>query len=393
MRMLLLTAGSRGDVEPFAVLARRARDLGHEVTLALPDNSGVNIDGIAVRSLGADFNRLVTDQGVSPLAAMRNLGTVVRPTMRAVIIESARIGLDVAPEVILAHPKVLSAPLIAGRVGATLWNVEMVPASIPTRAFPAPGTIDGSLGALNALTYRAVAGAAAMFRGEVREAAALLGDPAAVQPRGHLLPISTHILPRPADWPSSVVMTGAWTDEGGGAGDADVVRFLEAGDAVSVGFGSMVRGDAAARGAAFVRAARERGLRCLVLRGWGGADVPPELAGDDVLVVDAAAHAAVFSRVRAAVHHGGAGTTHAAVRAGAPSVVVPFLADQPFWARLLERQGLAAAPLPRRRVTTAPAGIALDEALACAAHAAEVGAAVAAEDGALRAIEVIERAG
>jgi sterol 3beta-glucosyltransferase len=60
---------------------------------------------------------------------------------------------------------------------------------------------------------------------------------------------------------------------------------------------------------------------------------------------------------------------------------------------LLERQGLAAAPLPRRRVTTAPAGIALDEALACAAHAAEVGAAVAAEDGALRAIEVIERAG
>ena len=86
MRILLVTAGSRGDVEPFVALARRAAASGHTVLVAAPDRSSVDTNGIDVRSLGVDFSAMIESQGVSPVAAMRNLREVVRPVMRGVIV-------------------------------------------------------------------------------------------------------------------------------------------------------------------------------------------------------------------------------------------------------------------------------------------------------------------
>ncbi|WP_322410378.1 glycosyltransferase [Microbacterium invictum] len=392
MKLLLLTAGSRGDVEPFAALARRAQERGHEVVLALPDNSGVDLDGIQTASVGADFQAMIAAQGTSVGQALRNFSSVVRPTMRAVIVGSARVGLDHGADAVIAHPKVLSAPLIAARLGAQLFAVETVPTTVPTRDFPAAGTVPFDLGPLNRLTYRAGGAAASMFRRELREAARVLGDPRPRAARATLLPVSPLILSRPADWPPTAHLTGAWTGRPGGRSEAAVTAFLARGPSVSVGFGSMAQGDPFARGAAFVAAARERGRQTLVLRGWGGADVPPELLGDDVLVIDGASHDQVFPRVEVAAHHGGAGTSQAAVRAGTPSVVVPFLADQPFWARTLRARGLAPGPLSRHRVTARHAGDAIDEALRCRPRAAELGPLVAAEDGTGRALELIEAA-
>ena len=138
-------------------------------------------------------------------------------------------------------------------------------------------------------------------------------------------------------------------------------------------------------------AARALGLRTLVLRGWGGADVPPHLLGDDVAVVDAAPHAAVLPRSIVAVHHGGAGTSHAAVRAGTPAVVVPFAGDQSFWARTLHRQSLAAAPLPQRKATVQRAATAIEQALRCRQSTAVAATAMAQEDGTGVALDIIER--
>ncbi len=110
---MLATAGSRGDVEPFAELARRARSAGHDVRLGAPDHSGVNLSGIDVVSMGVDFTRMIEQQGVSVFAAPRSYRSVVRPVMRDVIVESAKATLEYDPDVLVAHPKVLSAPLIA----------------------------------------------------------------------------------------------------------------------------------------------------------------------------------------------------------------------------------------------------------------------------------------
>ncbi|GAA1055093.1 glycosyltransferase [Agromyces luteolus] len=420
MKLLLVTAGSRGDVEPFVTVARRAAAAGHDVRLAIPDRSGVDTTGIDVRSLEADFSALIESQGVSPLAAMRNLREVVRPVMRAVIVNAAHSALEFRPDVIAWHPKVLSAPLAADALGIPHVLVELVPAMTPTREFPAAGTVARSLGPLNRLTYRAGAAAAGMFRREVDEAAGVLGVPRARRsspPAATLLPISPEILPRPADWPESAVLTGVWRASAPSTGDATadaaapsaaapdaaaattpaatpdpaLAAFLAGGPFAYAGFGSMAAGDPAARGRALVAAARARGIRLLVATGLGGIAVPDDVRGDDVFVTRSVDHPAVLPRAVAAVHHGGIGTVQAATAAGTVSIVVPFIADQPFWGAMLHHRGLAPAPIPHRRLTADR----LADALAAAPeHRSAVDAAaarMAEEDGAAKALDVLER--
>mgnify|MGYP000112019775 CR=1 FL=1 len=429
MKLLLVTAGSRGDVEPFATLARRAAAAGHEVRLALPDRSGVDTTGIDVRSLEADFSALIESQGVSPLAAMRNLRDVVRPVMRAVIVNTAHAALEFRPDVIAWHPKVLSAPLVADALGIPHVVVELVPVMTPTREFPAAGTVTRSLGPLNRLTYRAAAAAGGMFRREVDEAADVMGAPRARRsstPAASLLPISPAILPRPADWPESAVLTGVWrakvtssddaTTDGATAGgpaadgrtgagaatataadapaptpDPALADFLAGAPFAYAGFGSMAAGDAAARGRALVAAARARGIRLLVATGLGGIAVPDDLRGDDVYVTRSVDHAAVLPRAVAAVHHGGIGTVQAATAAGTVSIVVPFIADQPFWGARLHDRGLAPAPIPHRKLTADRVADALAAAPTFQSAVDAAAERMAGEDGAAVALGVLER--
>ncbi|HNT27480.1 MAG TPA: glycosyltransferase, partial [bacterium] len=106
-----------------------------------------------------------------------------------------------------------------------------------------------------------------------------------------------------------------------------------------------------------------------------------------------APHDILFPRCSAIVHHGGAGTTQTAVRAGRPSVVVPHLMDQFFWGDLLYRRGMAPPPIRRRRLTVEKLSHAIRQAAsdpAMSERAATIGAQVAAEDGVARAVELIE---
>lgn len=401
MKILLTTAGSRGDVEPFAALARRAAAAGHEVRLAVPDRSGVDLDGLDVRSLGVDFSAMIESQGVSPVAAMRNLREVVRPVMRGVIVEAARAAQEFRPDVIVRHPKVLSAPVAADALGVPHVLVEPVPAMTPTREFSTTTARD--LGPLvNPLTYRAAAAAGAMFRREVDEAASVLGvarPRRSSAPAATLMPISPAILGRPADWPDSVVLTGPWrapapaadAAEPGPSPDPALEAFLRGGPFAYAGFGSMAAGDPAARGRALVAAARARGIRLLVATGLGGIAVPDDVRGDDVFVVRSVDHARVLPLAVAAVHHGGAGTVHAAMAAGTVSIVVPFIADQPFWGAHLHRRGLGPAAIPHRRLTAERVAAAFAEASSYEAAVASVAERMSHEDGTGEALRVLER--
>lgn len=393
MRILLLTAGSRGDIDPFAALARRARAAGHEVRLAATgDVPGA--DGADTVRLPGDFAALAAAQGVSPLAAARSYRSVVAPMMAAMLHAAAATAVAHRPDVVVAHPKVLSAPLAAAHLGVPHVVAEIVPVLSPTRQFPAVGVTTLDLGPLNPLTYRLGAVAAAAFAGPLRAIRAELGLPLRGPlpgPVRHAVPVSPALLPPPPDWPATTRMTGQWHDEAGPdpGTDPELDAFLGRGDVLYAGLGSMVASGAARRGAAVVEAARATGRPVLVATGWGGLEVPAHLRGDDVLVRRAVPHADVLPRCSAAVHHGGAGTVHAVLRAGLPSVVVPFLADQPFWARHLHRRGLAAPPVPYRRLTTdrLTAGLA---ALPHSDTARAVGAAIRAEDGCAAMIELLE---
>jgi len=213
-----------------------------------------------------------------------------------------------------------------------------------------------------------------------------------------LYPYSRHLVPVPADYPASAHVTGYWFLRHG-ADDvweppARLQEFLAAGDPpVYVGFGSMGFGRGAVqRRAAVLDALRAHGLRGVVATGWGGI-APGEASSDDVLVIEGAPHDWLFDRVRAVVHHGGAGSTAAGLRAGRPTLVVPFLGDQPFWGSRVHGVGAGPAPLPARRLARG-----LPERLgdlvgtpSYATRAAEVGAAIRAEDGTGAGVRVLEQ--
>ena len=393
MRLLLLTAGSRGDVEPFVALAHEAQRRGHQVRLGLPENSGADLSGLDTVTLGVDYSALVDRQGVSPLAALRSLRTTVRPLMRTLLVTAVQEALAFQPDVVVHHPKVLSASLAAERLGVPCVLAEITPAVTPTRAFPAPGVVDVDLGALNRATYLASAASVRMFAGELAEARHAAGLPAGHRtgpPRLTLVPVSPHLLPRPADWPPAVHLTGAWQQHRPAALAQEVAAFVGRARFVYAGFGSMAAGDPGRRAATVVAAARARGLALLLATGWGGLAIPPSLRGEDVLVVPSVPHAEVLPHAEVAVHHGGAGTVHAAARAGTVSVVVPFLADQPFWGRTLHRAGLGPAPVPQRRLTPRRLGRALDEVDGYRPALRRTSNALRQEDGAARACELLE---
>jgi sterol 3beta-glucosyltransferase len=418
VRVALLTAGSRGDVQPFVTLARALRLAGHDATVAGPPEGAALAApyGVPYAAAGADYQALLaTDEGRAllgnPLRAARVWRTLVEPTVRATLdgAWAAAQGADV----LVVHPKVLGAPDIAERLGARAFVATPVPLLAPTGAFPAPGTTTRDLGPwLNRRSYALVAAAARPFAGLLRrwraEVLGLAPRPPGAGPYrlgGAPLPVlqafSAHVVPPPSDWPAWAPVTGFWFDEdvgapapAGGAGwspPRELLAFLAAGEPpVYVGFGSMVGRDPEAATRLVVEAVRRAGVRAVIAAGWGGLSVEVGRAVSDRLhLIDGASHGWLFPRVAAVVHHGGAGTTAAGLRAGRPTVICPFAADQPFWGARVAALGVGPAPLPQRRLTADALAAAIRVAVTDAdmrARAERLGTAVREERGVARAV-------
>jgi vancomycin aglycone glucosyltransferase len=157
------------------------------------------------------------------------------------------------------------------------------------------------------------------------------------------------LAPLPRDCPSGVRQIRALQPPPGEPLPAKLESFLEQGPPpVYLGFGSMTdaRPDRTTR--EIMRAVAAIGCRALVSRGWAG--LGGETLPEGVLEIDAVCHAQLFPRVAAVVHHGGAGTTTAAARAGVPQILVPHLMDQFYWGRRVQLLGLGPPPLARKRL-------------------------------------------
>ena len=395
MHLFLLTAGSRGDVVPFLALADRALADGHAVTLGVTrEFVGLAREHVrSVVSLDGDFEELVRAQGADPWTALRSYRTVVKPMLEAVQRSAAEAILETRPDVVVHHPKILVAEGAAAAVGALSAVVEIVPVLTPTREYPAAGIVSQDLGPFNRWTFTAARWGTASFQGIARAALRDLGidGDAKVQPDLTLCPMSPALLPRPTDWPETSHLTGPWRPQHvGDPVDEQVEAFLAGGDVVYAGFGSMATGDPEQRAREVVGGIRTAGLRALIAQGWGGMSVPEDLVGDDLLVVDQVDHAHVLSRVVAAVHHGGAGTVHAATGAGAVSVIVPFAADQPWWGAYLSRRRLAPPPVPSRRLTAQRIAEALAEVDRFRSNVAHVADQMRSDDGTGTALQVLQ---
>jgi UDP:flavonoid glycosyltransferase YjiC (YdhE family) len=207
---------------------------------------------------------------------------------------------------------------------------------------------------------------------------------------------STHVIPKPADWDEQQHITGYWFMEAPPDWQAPetLVRFLESGPPpLYIGFGSMAHEDAERQTRLALRALELSGQRGVLLTGWGG--LTRQATPPSVFVVDDVPHAWLFPRMRAVVHHGGAGTTAEGLRAGVPSVITAFAPnDQPAWADRVVKLGVGPRVpgikgLTAENLAEAIRAAASDSAMqACAAA---LGEKIRADDGLARAVDIIER--
>ncbi|MDX2677913.1 glycosyltransferase [Streptomyces sp. NY05-11A] len=406
-----MTAGSRGDVAPFTGLGHALVRAGHEVTLVtharfapLVAGSGVGFHALPVdpraeleSERGRDLHRSTTGPG--KLLRVARMARALVGQMTDDILTAAR-----ASDVLLLSASV--APLghtIAEGLSLPSLGLYLQPVA-PTGEFAPPMLGGGSWGAVgNRLAGHGVGLAVEqIFAPVLPTVRARLGLPAAPRPGAALRarrrgwPVlhgfSPLVVPRPRDWRTELDVTGYWWPYDRESRLPPALRtFLDAGaPPVFVGLGSATVPDPRRLSGEIVRALRRAGLRGVIQRGWAGLAAD----GDDMLTVDEVPHALLFPETAAVVHHCGAGTTAAGVRAGVPAVPVPIQFDETFWADRLVALGVAPASLPLRRLTAD----ALTAALVRATREPEyrerartLGGRVRGEDGAGRVVEAVAR--
>ncbi|MFE2599440.1 glycosyltransferase [Streptomyces sp. NPDC059396] len=355
MRVLLSTYGSRGDVEPLVGLAVRLRELGAGVRVCAPPDedfaqrlAGV---GVPLMPFGRSARALTTAAPSSSAAAdlPRRAAELIASQFEAVTAAAEGCDALVATGVM---PAAAGARSVAEKLGIrsvfvafqklTLPSPHHAPLAYPGRPFP-PGVTDNRV--LWDLDARSING---LFGEALNTSRASAGLPPVDNVRDYVIGDRPWLATDPVldPWQESadldVVQTGAWFLPDERPLPAELVAFLEAGEPpVYVSFGSMPMHGSADAAQVAIEAVRAQGRRVLVGRGW--ADLALIDDRDDCFVVGEVNHQALFGRVAAVVHHGGAGTTTTATRAGAPQVVVPQAVDQPYWAGRVANLGIGTA--------------------------------------------------
>ncbi|GGS23779.1 glycosyl transferase [Streptomyces humidus] len=399
MRVLLSTYGTRGDVEPLVALAVRLRALGAAVRMCAPPDE--------------EFAERLAAAGVQPVP----VGLPVRELMRGKTLPSAtelaryrnelvETQFDAFPAALDGCDVVVAAGLgqVAARSVAEAADVSYVYASYAAVHLPSPhhappprpGWPEPEAADNPTLWESDARQVDAQFGEALNTRRAGLGLPPVSNVRDHILTDRPWLAADPVlgPWQETpgldVVQTGAWTLADERPLPPDVAEFLDAGSPpVYVGFGSMSPAEGV--GGMAVEAIRAQGRRVLVSRGWADLDLLDD--GDDCFAVGEVSHQNLFRKVAAVVHHGGAGTTLTAARAGAPQVVIPLqLSDNPYWARRVAALGLGAS-LDAPATTVGSLGIALTTALSpeTRARAKSLGSRLRTDGAEVAARRLLER--
>ncbi len=427
MQIAILALGSRGDVQPFIALGLALRRAGHAVRLVgLADYAELaagyslpytTVVGAAAELMDRELVVAALDAAGSslPLGFARRFLAQIAPLVAQLCAECQRACSDADALVVSAlglYPGLFIAEQLGLPIAVAHFHPHGPSGALPDVSFaPPPPWLPMPMGRLyNRATHQLAAhGLWQLLRGPLNRARAdalglrPLSAPAlwarvrAFDPPA-LYAYSAAVAPPPQDWPARRVVTGYWTlpAPAGWAPPAPLAHFLAAGPPpVYIGFGSVLAGrDPHAITALLVEALARAGVRGLIYRGAWGDLAGAELPGH-VLAIDATPHDWLFSRVAAVVTHGGAGTTAAALRAGAPVVSVPFYGDQRFWAGRVAALGAGPPPIPRRELEPGRLAAAIRLAVAdqaMRARAAALAATLAAEDGAALAAELLATA-
>ncbi|GAK71686.1 putative glycosyltransferase [Agrobacterium rubi TR3 = NBRC 13261] len=416
MRIVIFTIGTEGDVRPLVALGAGLKRAGHDVRIASDPScaSLITAQGLEFAPLAGDFldwmqkNEGLQRRGLGTFAMVKAFQNKLRdiaavwPQQGLAAADGAGLLIGNGIVYLLAEAlgQKLHLPVVETQLVPTLpsHNPPLMP--LPNWAYDLPPAVNHLLGQFMRKTVWRV------YRPAYNEVVRPnLGLPPYARrgpyhgpqtKRLSLFGFSPTMVEPGRNWPDTVKVTGPWSLEEAQTfkPSAELSAFLEAGPPpVYVGFGSMFNHDAEAFTALVRGAVKTSGKRLLLASGWGGLHHQAE-ASDDIMTIDRAPHDWLFPRMALAVHHGGAGTTNAACRAGIPSVVIPVFGDQPFWASRLRKLGVAGHTPPREALTAEALSNAILEADSPARHQAAqaLGEKLRAENGVANAISALEQA-
>ncbi|WP_030675146.1 glycosyltransferase [Streptomyces cellulosae] len=401
MRILIAAAGSRGDIAPYTGLGAELRRAGYEVAVATTDAFAPLVREAQLEFRGLP-SRPPTQGGGAPnkRQLMREAAAFVTELGRG-FADAVAQGTDLLLLSTTTAPlgwhlaEATGVPAVGAYLQPTAPTGDFPPVVTGTRSLGRPGNRTAGRVALR-MADRVYTEAVTELRRDLRLPPLAPHEMRRRQERANwpvLHGFSTALVPRPSDWRPGLDVVGTWWPfvAAGSRLPAEVEDFLAAGPRpVFVGFGSMAAGHGERLSEIAVRALRQAGLRGILQTGSAGLAA----GGDDVLTIGDTPHELLFPRVAAVVHHAGAGTTAAGLRAGVPAVPVPVTADQPFWAGRLAASGAATAPIPFRSLTAERLADALEQVVRQQGHARAASVAaqhMATEDGAGAAVKAVER--
>lgn len=361
MKIALLTLGTRGDVQPYAILGRALKKHGHDVVLSTGKNFAAmareyDLEFVAVE---ADFQALInSEEGKAmmknPFTAKKHFRTIVQPMMIQALASFFKIAKD--SDCVLYHVKSLG-DYFADQFPHKMIRANVVPAIRATSEFPNP--VFSSLALprfLNRFTYWVTDLGLAMMNNAIRKFrhnAGLKFNLSPKMPLPEIYGVSECFLKKPNDFPRDSYFTGFWYGESPGELSSDLADFVSNGKkTVVITFGSMPFQAKFDLKESLLVLSNSLNVNIVVVKGWGFEDTS-FADSTSIKMIETAPFDKLFPRVHAVVHHGGIGTLSSCLRAGIPSLSCPVIypmGDQHFWGDHAFTIGCGVKPIPLKKL-------------------------------------------
>ncbi|XP_044482342.1 sterol 3-beta-glucosyltransferase UGT80A2-like isoform X2 [Mangifera indica] len=369
LQIVMLIVGTRGDVQPFVAIGKRLQEDGHRVRLATHSNfkDFVLSAGLEFFPLGGDpkvlAGYMVKNKGFLPSSSseipiQRNqMKEIIFSLLPACTEPDPESHMPFEPDAIIANPPTYGHIHVAEALNVPLHMIFTMPWT-PTSEFPHPLSrvrqhVANRLSyqIVDVLIWLGIRDMINVFRKKklrlrpVTYLSGSWGSPSDV-PYGYIW--SPHLVPKPKDWGPKIDVVGfCFLDLASTYQPPDsLVKWLEDGKKpIYIGFGSLPVQEPEKMTETIVKALEVTGQRGIINKGWGGLGNLAE-PKDFVYLLDNCPHDWLFLRCSAVIHHGGAGTTAAGLKAACPTTIVPFFGDQPFWGERVHARGLGPPPIP-----------------------------------------------
>ncbi|KAG6657682.1 sterol 3-beta-glucosyltransferase UGT80A2 isoform X1 [Carya illinoinensis] len=374
LQIVMLIVGTRGDVQPFIAIGKRLQDYGHRVRLATHSNfkEFVLTAGLEFYPLGGDpkvlagymvKNKGFLPSGPSEIPVQRNqMKEIIYSLLPACKDPDMDSGIPFKADAIISNPPAYGHTHVAEALKVPIHIFFTMPWT-PTSEFPHPlSRVKQQAG--YRLSYQIVdsliwLGIRDMINDlrkkklKLRPVTYLSGSQGSDSEIPHGYIWSPHLVPKPKDWGPKVDVVGfCFLDLSSNYEPPEpLVKWLGAGEKpIYIGFGSLPVEEPEKMTQTIVDALESTEQRGIINKGWGGLGNSSE-PKDSIYLLDNCPHDWLFLQCKAVVHHGGAGTTAAGLRAACPTTIVPFFGDQPFWGERVHARGVGPAPIPVEEFT------------------------------------------